>query len=415
MTLPLFRKQAVDHQRERLYGDLILAQPISYSILLIFIVCIVVLALSFLLTNQYTKREKVPGIVVPQHGMVPVFSPQAGILSKFNVNEGMNVEENDELFSVIVDQRMMGGKYLGQKIIEELDIQEEYLRKRLKFENERVITEIAAQESESKRLKREIEQLKELIIIQNETLAIEKNTYEKSKIMLSEDYISSMDVDALYRKYLDQRQQAQSLAMRLEAAVSSLDNIPLNIKAIKVNSKREVVNIDNQISEIIKQRAQVESQSQLIVNAPVAGRITSVVVNTGQRLNPSAPIFSIIPEGAQLQVELFIPTRSVGFMEVGQKLNISYEAFPYQKFGTYSGTIKQIAKSVIMPGEPVLGLSFQEPVYKVIAALEKPYVQAYGKDIQLRPGMMLSADVILDERTIFEWLLEPLYSLRGKV
>lgn len=415
MNLPLFRKQAVDHHRERLYGELILVQPISYYLITIFLVFSTAIACFFLITNSYTKKEKVSGIVVPQQGMVSVFAPQTGILTRFNVTEGMKVAENDELFSVIIDQRTMGGEYLGVKLIETLDIQEKYLSKRLKLEHERVSTEVATQEVESKRLEKEIERLKELISIQNETLKMEQNTYEKAKIMLSEEFISSMDVDTLYRKYLDQKQQFQSLSMRLEEAVSRHREIPLHIKALKVNSKREIANIENQFSDIAKQRTQVEGQRQFIVNAPVAGRIASVVVNVGQRVNPQLPLFSIIPEGSQLQANLYLPTRSIGFLEIGQEMNISYEAFSYQKFGTYRGTISQIAQSVIMPGEVASGLSFKEPVYKVVATLENQHILAYGKEIPLIPGMMLSADVALDERTLFEWLLEPLYSLRGKI
>jgi membrane fusion protein len=346
---------------------------------------------------------------------VTVFPPQTGILAKLNVSEGMYVKENEELFSIMIDQRANNGEYVGEKIMEELNFQENFLRKRLKIEQERVATEIASQEAEAKRLKTEIERLKEVINIQNETLEIEQNNYKKAKTMLSEDFISSSDVEAFYRKYLDQKQQAQSLIMRMEEATSSLENIPLHIKSLEVNSAREISNIESQISEITKQLAQVEGQRQLIFTAPVAGRITSVVANVGQRMNPNAPVFSIIPEDSQLQANLFLPTRSIGFMEIGQEVNISYEAFPYQKFGTYSGKINQIAKSVIMPGEPVSGLSFKEPVYQVVANLGEQYVQAYGKEIPLRPGMMLSADVTLDERTLFEWLLEPLYSLRGKI
>jgi membrane fusion protein len=244
---------------------------------------------------------------------------------------------------------------------------------------------------------------------------MEKNNYEKARTMLEEEFISSMDVETFYRKYLDQKQQYQSLKMRLETADSSLQNIPIHIKALKINSEREIANIESQISEIVKQRAQVEGQREIISTAPVSGRITSVVVNEGQRLNPSMPLFSIIPEGSSLQANLFLPTRSIGFLEIGQDLNISYEAFPYQKFGTYSGEVSQIAKSVIMPGEPASGLTFKEPVYKVAASLESQDILAYGKRIPLKPGMMLSADIVLDERTIFEWLLEPLYSLRGKI
>jgi membrane fusion protein len=68
-----------------------------------------------------------------------------------------------------------------------------------------------------------------------------------------------------------------------------------------------------------------------------------------------------------------------------------------------------------MPGEPVSGLTFNEPVYKVTAALESQHIEAYGKEIPLRSGMILSADVVLDKRSLFEWLLEPVYSLNGKI
>ncbi len=415
MTLPLFRKQAVDHQREKLYGDIILTQPISYYVLATFLVGITIIVIFFLVTHSYARKEKVAGIIVPQQGMVSVFPPQAGILSELKVTEGMFVKQNDELFSVMIDQRANGGEYTGVKIIDELKIQEANLKKRLRFENERVVTEIQAQEAEARRLKTEIGRLKELIDIQSETLRMEKRNYEKAKTMLSEEFISSMDVETFYRKYLEQKQQYQSLSMRLEEAASSLENIPLHIKALKINSEREIVSIESQVSEITKQRAQVEGQREIIFTAPVSGRITSVVANVGQRMNPSAPMFSIIPEGSQLQANLYLPTRSIGFMDMGQEVNISYEAFPYQKFGTYTGKIHQIAKSVIMPGEPTSGLSFQEPVYKVVAELEKQNILAYGKELPLKPGMMLSADVVLDKRTLFEWLLEPLYSLRGKI
>ena len=415
MTLPLFRKEAIDHQREKLYGDIILTQPISYYFLAAFLFIATVVAIFFLVTHNYSRKEKVSGIIVPQQGMVSVFPSQAGILTQLNVTEGMLVKENDELFTIMVDQRMNGGEYLGEKIIGELNAQEDHLKKRLKFEQERITTEIAAKEEEAKRLKSEIKRMKELISIQNEAMEMDRNTYEKAKVMLSEEFISSSDVDSFYRKYLEQKQQAQSLAMRIEDAISNLDEIPFHIKSLRVNSKREIISIESQISEQIKQRAQIEGQRQLIFTAPVSGRVTSVVANVGQRMNPSSPMFSIIPEGSQLQANLFIPTRSIGFMENGQELTISYEAFPYQKFGTYSGKIEQIAKSVIIPGEPASGLQFQEPVYKVVAKLESQYVQAYGKEMQLRSGMMLSADVVLDERSLFEWLLEPLYSLKGKI
>lgn len=391
-----------------------MAQPITFSLLTLLFVLITAIALAFLFMNRYTKKERVAGYIVPDRGMVAVFSPQQGILSQLNVIEGMHVDENDNLFSVIVDQRAMGGEYIGLKLIEELDAQEKYLNTQLRLERERLATEVSALEANANQLNKEINQLKESIIIQNQILEVEEGAYERAQRMFSKGLIASTELEDYKRMFLDQKQQAQTLAIRMDEAVSRLEETEINITALNVNSRREILNIESDISEIAKQRTQVEGQRQIVVKAPITGRITSIVAYVGQQLNTSIPVFSIIPEGSRLEANLYLPTRSVGFLEIGQAVNIRYEAFPYQKFGTYPGTIRQIAKSVIMPGEMPPGLSFKEPVYKVVAALKSQNINAYGKEIQIKPGMVLTADVTLDERSLFEWLLEPLYSLRGK-
>ena len=415
MRLTLFRKEAVDNQRERLYGELILAQPVSYWLITIFLVAVTTAACWFLATGSYTKKEKVPGIIVPREGIVTVYPPQSGILTKLNISEGMIVGEYEELFSVLVDQRMPGGEYVGLKLIEQLDTQEINLNRKLAYEQERLSAALDANETRTRRSNKEIDQLKGLIGIQNETLEIALNTYRRMQKLSDENVIATVELEDYYKKYLEQKQQADSLAMRMDEAISSLEESILNIRTLEVNSKQEIADIENQLMELDKQRTQIEGQRQMVVTAPVAGRITTVTVNVGQRIDPAKPLFSIIPNDSDLLVNLYLPTRSIGFLEAGQSVNISYEAFPYQKFGTYSGKISQVAGSVIMPGEPGGGLTFQEPVYKVTAVLESQHVEAYGKEIPLRSGMTLSADVVLDKRSLFEWLLEPVYSLRGKI
>jgi membrane fusion protein len=55
-----------------------------------------------------------------------------------------------------------------------------------------------------------------------------------------------------------------------------------------------------------------------------------------------------------------------------------------------------------------------EPMFRVKVKLASQTAQAYGLPQALQAGMQLEADVMLDTRTLFEWVLEPLYSLRGK-
>ncbi len=56
-----------------------------------------------------------------------------------------------------------------------------------------------------------------------------------------------------------------------------------------------------------------------------------------------------------------------------------------------------------------------ERVYRVTVAIDHQTIEAYGKAVPLQAGMTLTADIILEKRSLIQWLLDPLLSLRGRV
>ena len=56
-----------------------------------------------------------------------------------------------------------------------------------------------------------------------------------------------------------------------------------------------------------------------------------------------------------------------------------------------------------------------EPAYRVTVALDLQSVKAYGQDFALQAGMLLDANIWLDRRKLYQWLLDPLYSVLGRV
>jgi membrane fusion protein len=122
---------------------------------------------------------------------------------------------------------------------------------------------------------------------------------------------------------------------------------------------------------------------------------------------------SLLPKGSRLQAQLLVPSAAVGFIEPGDSVLLRYQAYPYQKFGHHRGKVIRVSRSAIAPA----GGDGQsaEPYYRVLVALDEQSITAYGKQEPLRPGMRLDADILGERRKLYEWVLEPLYSLRGKV
>ena len=60
---------------------------------------------------------------------------------------------------------------------------------------------------------------------------------------------------------------------------------------------------------------------------------------------------TLVPAGARLEARLFGPSRSIGFVRPGQRVLLRYEAYPYQKFGSYEGVVKSVSRTTVGPGE----------------------------------------------------------------
>jgi membrane fusion protein len=156
----------------------------------------------------------------------------------------------------------------------------------------------------------------------------------------------------------------------------------------------------------------VNGRSAYIVRAPVGGRISLLQASVGQAADPRRLELQIVPGDSELQAQLFIPVRAIGFVEVGQDVRILFDSFPYQRFGTYHGRITKVSQTVLLASDVQSPVELKEPAYAATVALDRPDVTANGKRIPLQPDMSLKADIILEKRTLVDWIFAPLRHLR---
>jgi len=122
------------------------------------------------------------------------------------------------------------------------------------------------------------------------------------------------------------------------------------------------------------------------------------------------------PSPQILQAQVFVPSRSIGFIQQGQRVRLLYDAFPHEHFGTSYGVVDRISATVLLPediGEAVSGL--KEPVYRVSVIPDRRAVTVDGRDRPLLPGMAFTADIILKERGFLDFVLDPLRAAQGRI
>lgn len=167
-----------------------------------------------------------------------------------------------------------------------------------------------------------------------------------------------------------------------------------------------------QISKVRRDRALAAFQRGYLIQAAVSGTVTALQVYQGQTVDQRAAMMTVASASGAVTAELYVPSRAIGFVRPGQQVRVRYDAFPYQRFGSGTGRILYISLAVLRPEDVQAALVVKEPVYRVIVALDHPWIAAYGRRYPVQSGMAIAADIVLDEHSFGEWMLEPLRALR---
>src|SRR5947208_11963068 len=88
----LFRQEAIDHQRFRIWGEVTIALPNSYALVTGFIALSVLAMALFIATHNYARKEHAVGFLVATEGIARITPPRDGTITAVHVSEGQHVE-----------------------------------------------------------------------------------------------------------------------------------------------------------------------------------------------------------------------------------------------------------------------------------------------------------------------------------
>jgi len=160
-------------------------------------------------------------------------------------------------------------------------------------------------------------------------------------------------------------------------------------------------------------------RSDATISAPKAGTVTFSRLVPGSRLQPADIAMVLVTDTSQpLRAELRIPSRRRGFVRAGQTVRLKFDAFPYAKFGTYEARIDSISRTTVKAAQPDLAAAAAtetppDPGDDYIAWVTlRGHTFDHGKQrFDILPGMQVNASIVIERRTIAEWVLEPLFQI----
>jgi membrane fusion protein len=415
MPSSLFRQEVFDFQRaERQFGRVLQLQPISIVITTWTLAVSVALILGFLVFGEYARKVTVIGYLLPSSGTAKIFALQRGTITQVHVKEGQQVERDQPVITIDTSQISASGEDVNAAILSTLTSQKEQLDHQMEAENGRMASEKERLSHLIEGLNEEISALEAQLPLQQQRIEIAQAMVQSISQLVAKGTVTDVEYKRRQSEALEQKQNLSVLKQQLAARQNQLIDTKYSLEQLPIATAEKVQLLRNELSNVEQRIKEIEGRRAFVIRAPVAGRVTSIVASVGKIADPSELQLEIVPENSMLEAEVFVPSRSIGFVRVGERVSVRYDAFPYQHFGRYQGTVAEISQNILTGAElsssPV---PLQEPVYRVTVALERQDVDAYGNKVPLQPGMLLKSDIILDQRSLMRWILDPLLAVRG--
>ncbi len=262
----------------------------------------------------------------------------------------------------------------------------------------------------------EIDQTEEQIEgLKNEIKAIKTNiSYIQKQLdarteLVKKGYTGKNDVWEMESLSAEKKERLGAAQAEVSVAKGKITELQLRIITLENTYRQEA---DDQLKETAKELAEFQellrpaknAQDRTIIAAPLAGQVINLKISTlGGVITPSETLMEIVPTSNNLIVEVKIKTSDIDNVHIGQQTNIQLLAYNRRTTPLLDGKLIYLSGDVIE--DTVEPGNFY---YLSHIEVNKQSLNQLEENIELFPGMPITAFVQTRERTFIDFILEPI-------
>lgn len=370
----------------------------------------------FLFFGEYTRLVRAEGVMLPVGGLARLTAPSSGWIKLKRVQEGDAVQAGDVLYTLCVDYITENG-WVNKAGLNLLRMQRQEVSDAI--ERQQTLSRI-----EKQQLSDELEDARQeqahlgsyRALLRKFTVALEKNAIRQEDL-IAKGLATLGQVETRQQAHMSyqlQLEAAERDRLQLRARINQLEH---RLQMHDRTAEARISELRQRLVEIDRQMFEGEGRSEIQIVAPRAGVVTAVMADEGQMVQAGFPLLTIVPKDAHLQGNLLVPSTGIGFIRAGDEVLMRYEAFPYQKFGQFGGRIVSISGAALNQDElsTLISQRFSGPAGTFYLVTIEPNETVAETTAQLPPGMRFEAHVRTETRKLYEWLLNPLSRVTGRI
>jgi HlyD family type I secretion membrane fusion protein len=247
-------------------------------------------------------------------------------------------------------------------------------------------------------------------------MKIAKETEEMYTKMEKAGIATHLDLIGVQDKTLDMENQFADQKNGLAAAEHSLESLKEQRKVYvdkwHDDNLDKLTSVRDEYEQAVNDLAKARKLSELVnLESPVDAVVLKVPdLSTGGVAIDAEPLFSLMPIGAPIEVDVAIDTRDSGFVKVGDRTTLKFEAYKFLEHGTGEGVVRTISQdsfTEVDDQDTVTKTSEKQtrsPYFDARITVTALHLHNVPPDVRLIPGMTLEADIIVGKRTILWYL-----------
>jgi HlyD family secretion protein len=179
-------------------------------------------------------------------------------------------------------------------------------------------------------------------------------------------------------------------------------------KGWRQKTMEELLAITREHDSVNEQLQKADKRHKLVtLVAPVDAVVLEIAkLSPGSIVKEAETFFTLVPLNVRLEAEVNIDSVDVGYIKLGHPVHLKLDAYPFQKHGTLDAKVRTISEDAFRRDQPAK--SGGDAYYLTRLDLDKTNLKNMLASSRLLPGMTLSAEIVVGQRSVLSYLAWPL-------
>jgi membrane fusion protein len=412
--LRLFRSQPM-RERDVTFGRPASEQVASERRMGLVIATLIAGALLAAAIISIPVQEVARGYLVPSRGYSSATAEHTGRVAEVLMHKGARVHQGTPIARIETDLSLWQGYRAGlERHNKSLDLE--------RLSGQRVNAAKRLLDNEVMQARERLNSLVERILLAKEAVALHARRLEvvregrnEQAQLLGRGFVSPAHFRESELRATEAEQTLLEKRRELTDLLAAQEQARLQLGRLSAQSDYELASVRGDQLNAAMRSEEISAANGHLLLAPSDGILASLDIKSGDVVRPGQVAAMVMPSDDRLEAEVWLSSKAAAMVNKGMAVKIKYDAFPFQRYGIAKGEVLAIDK---VPSQPValpFRFDLQEPGYRMRVQLRQQSMQVSQKNAALMAGTLLTAEIVLESRSVLAWVIEPIRHLQARL